>query len=220
MKHKSAVELPDIVNAAGRRVLLHSCCAPCSAAILEFFLQNGIQPTVFYSNSNIYPLAEYEHRRNEIKNYLQQLSVPFVEDTYCHEEWLAHVKGLENQPERGSRCLRCFQFRLERTAKYAKEKGFALIATTLASSRWKSIAQIAEAGHLAETSVGDGVVFWDRNWRKGGLQDRRNALLKENGFYNQQYCGCEFSMRSANECETPVARMETATEELPPSQPL
>lgn len=202
MKHKSAIELPDFINAAGRRVLLHSCCAPCSAAILEFLLQHGVQPTVFYSNSNIYPLAEYEHRRNEIRNYLSSLSVPFVEDNYSHEEWLDHVKGLENQPERGTRCLSCFTFRLSRAARYAKENGFSVIATTLASSRWKSITQIAEAGRMAEASVNNVVVFWDQNWRKGGLQDRRNALLRENGFYNQQYCGCEFSIRPAQQPDT------------------
>ena len=202
MKRKSAIELPDFINAAGRRVLLHSCCAPCSAAILEFLLQHGVQPTVFYSNSNIYPLAEYEHRRNEIRNYLSSLSVPFVEDNYSHDEWLDHVKGLENQPERGTRCLSCFAFRLSRAARYAKENGFSVIATTLASSRWKSITQIAEAGRMAEASVNNVVVFWDQNWRKGGLQDRRNALLQENGFYNQQYCGCEFSIRPAQQPDT------------------
>lgn len=218
MTQRSAIELPDIVNATGRSVLLHSCCAPCSAAVLESFLQSGIRPTVFYSNPNIYPVAEYEHRRNEIRDYLRRLSVPFVEDTCCHEEWLCHVRGMENQPERGLRCLRCFEFRLRRTAIYAKENGFAVMATTLASSRWKSIAQIAEAGHMAEACVDNGVVFLDRNWRKGGLQDRRNALLKENGFYNQQYCGCEFSMRQAQQRNSLRFRTETAAAEQPPSQ--
>ena len=197
MKCKSAIELPDFIDAAGRRVLLHSCCAPCSSAILEFLLQHDVAPTVFYSNSNIFPLSEYEHRCNEIRHYLHDLSIPFVEDVYDHQEWLDYVRGLENQPERGARCLRCFEFRLKRAAEYAKEHGFAVIATTLASSRWKSLEQIAEAGEWAarKISVEGELVFWNQNWRKGGLQNRRNALLKENGFYNQQYCGCEFSFR-------------------------
>lgn len=195
MKHKSVIELPEIIDAAGRKVLLHSCCAPCSSAILEFLLQNDIKPTVFYSNSNIFPLAEYEHRRDEIRNYLIKLGIPFVEDSYDHAQWLDHVKGLENQPERGSRCLECFKFRLHRVACYAQEHDFSIIATTLASSRWKSLDQIIEAGTWAvhAVSANTNLVFWAQNWRKGGLQDRRNALLKENGFYNQQYCGCEFS---------------------------
>lgn len=197
MKHKSAIELPEIINAAGRRVLLHSCCAPCSSAILEFMMQHDINPTVFYSNSNIFPQSEYEHRLGEIRHYLQRLNIPLVEDAYNHSEWLGYIKGKENEPERGARCLMCFKFRMARAAQYAKDHGFSLIATTLASSRWKSLSQIAEAGNWATklVSADEAIVFWDQNWRKGGLQDRRNALLKENGFYNQQYCGCEFSMR-------------------------
>ena len=83
---------------------------------------------------------------------------------------------------------------LAETARYAYEHGFTLFTTTLASSRWKSLEQINEAGRLAASRY-PGTVFWEQNWRKGGLQDRRNQLLKEYGFYNQQYCGCEFSRR-------------------------
>ena len=200
MKHKSVIEFPEILDAAGRKVLLHSCCAPCSSAILEFFLHNDITPTVFYSNSNIYPQAEYEHRRDEIRNYLAKLGVPFVEDSYNHAEWLDYIKGLEDQPERGTRCVKCFKFRLCRAACYAKEHGFSIIATTLASSRWKSLDQISEAGLWAVHTVSPNkeLLFWTQNWRKGGLQERRNALLKENSFYNQLYCGCEFSRCTAD----------------------
>lgn len=183
-----------------KSILLHSCCAPCSSAILECMLQNGLQPTVFYFNPNIYPLEEYEIRKAEAKRYAHSQDVPFVDADYDHESWLSLIKGLEGQPERGMRCLECFRIRLLATALYAREHGFGVFTTTLASSRWKSLAQINQAGMDAEKAV-PGVRFWDQNWRRGGLQERRNQLLRENGFYNQNYCGCEFSLKARLEKE-------------------
>ncbi len=183
-----------------KRILLHSCCAPCSSAILECMLQNDLQPTIFYFNPNIYPLEEYEIRKAEAKRYAKSQGVPFVDADYDHESWLSAIKGLENQPEKGTRCLECFRIRLLATALYAREHGFGVFTTTLASSRWKSLPQINQAGTDAEKAV-PGVRFWDQNWRRGGLQERRNQLLKENGFYNQNYCGCEFSLRARLEKE-------------------
>jgi predicted adenine nucleotide alpha hydrolase (AANH) superfamily ATPase len=105
---------------------------------------------------------------------------------------------MENEPERGGRCLKCFKIRLLRTAEYAAERGIRVITTTLASSRWKSLDQINEAGRWACSQLNSRlgtVIWWDQNWRKGGLQERRLQIIKEYDFYNQQYCGCEFSMR-------------------------
>ena len=113
------------------------------------------------------------------------------------------MHGLEDQPERGSRCLECFTLRLTETARYASGHGFSLFTTTLASSRWKSLDQINQAGRRA-AALYPGTLFWEQNWRKGGLQERRNQLLREYAFYNQQYCGCEFSMRRL-ERATPIA---------------
>lgn len=188
--------LPDGSKAEGHKVLLHACCAPCSSAIVECMLRNGMKPTVFFSNSNIYPLAEYEIRKQEIIRFLKEQNVPYVEDEYDHEEWRKTIKGLEDEPERGSRCSVCFQFRLHRAAQYAQTHGFSLLTTTLASSRWKNIKQIDMAGHTAVADCPD-VEWWDMNWRKGGLQNRRNELLRINQFYNQLYCGCEFSLATS-----------------------
>jgi predicted adenine nucleotide alpha hydrolase (AANH) superfamily ATPase len=176
-------------------LLLHTCCAPCSAAIIEWLSVHAIRPTLFFFNPNIYPREEYELRKNELMRYAQSLSIDFIDGDYDHERWLSAVEGLENQPERGLRCLECFKMRLAATAQLAHEKGFTQIATTLASSRWKNLEQIAEAGHRAVSQFPD-VEFWDKNWRKDGLSERRRILLQENGFYNQQYCGCEFSRRT------------------------
>ena len=184
-------------------VLLHTCCAPCSSAIIEALMKEGITPVIYYCNPNIYPYEEYEIRKNECTRYAQALGLEIVDADYDHENWLEAVKGMENEPERGGRCLKCFKLRLLRTALYAKERGIRVITTTLASSRWKSLDQINEAGSWAVGQVEDktippddrSVIWWDRNWRKGGLQERRLQILKEYDFYNQLYCGCEFSMR-------------------------
>lgn len=175
-------------------VLLHTCCAPCSSAIIECLLKNGVRPVIYYCNPNIYPLEEYLVRKDECTRYARALGLEIVDDDYDHESWLKTVKGLESEPERGGRCLKCFKLRLLRTAEYARDNGFKIITTTLASSRWKSLEQINEAGQWACSQVPE-VVWWDRNWRKGGLQERRLQIIKEYDFYNQQYCGCEYSQK-------------------------
>ena len=177
-----------------KRVLLHTCCAPCSSAIIECLMQHDIRPTIYYCNPNIYPLEEYNIRKNECSRYARSLGLDIVDADYDHEEWRCTVKGLENEPERGGRCLQCFKMRLRDTARYAHENGFTVITTTLASSRWKSLEQINQAGHYAVEPYPD-VTWWEQNWRKGGLGKRRIAIIKEYNFYNQRYCGCEFSMR-------------------------
>lgn len=187
-----------------KTVLLHTCCAPCSSAIIEALMQNGITPVIYYCNPNIYPQEEYEIRKNECTRYAQSLGLEIVDADYDHENWLDAVKGMENEPERGGRCLKCFKLRLLRTAQYASERGIKVITTTLASSRWKSLDQINEAGLWAcrqltarrsSAAPHDEVIWWDQNWRKGGLQERRLQIIKEYDFYNQLYCGCEFSIR-------------------------
>ena len=191
------------------KVLLHTCCAPCSSAIIECLMQNGITPTIYYCNPNIYPHEEYEIRKEECTRYAKALGLEIIDVDYDHENWLDAVRGHEQEPERGGRCLKCFKLRLLRTAQYARDNGLKVMTTTLASSRWKSLDQINEAGRwacsqLSETSVSgpDEVVWWEQNWRKGGLQERRNQIIKEYGFYNQLYCGCEFSIRNEAGNET------------------
>ena len=177
-------------------VLLHTCCAPCSSAIIEFLIKNGVTPTIYYCNPNIFPEEEYKIRKEECSRYAKALGLQIIDADYDHKNWLESVKGLESEPERGGRCLKCFKVRLLRTAQYASEHGFKVIATTLASSRWKSLDQINEAGEWACAQLSEGapqVVWWSRNWRKGGLQERRLQIMKEYDFYNQLYCGCEFS---------------------------
>ena len=184
------------------RVLLHACCAPCSSAIVEWLVQHDVRPTIYYYNPNIWPLEEYEIRKQESKRHAESLGLEWIDGDYDHDAWLEGVCGLEGEPERGRRCEQCFILRLTATARKAMELDIPYFATTLASSRWKSLDQINRAGLMAEQVVNVQrstfnvqCKFWPQNWRKGGLQERRNQLLREYNFYNQQYCGCEFSKR-------------------------
>ena len=193
--------IPDVRLEApqgARKVLLHTCCAPCSSAIVECLVRNCITPVIFYSNDNIYPREEFDKRQGECLRYACSLGLDVVEDPYDHERWLPLAQGLEEAPERGARCLECFRYRLLRAARYAAEHGFTVLTTTLASSRWKDLNQVNEAGRWACAQV-EGVTWWDRNWRKEGLQERRSEIIKEMNFYNQTWCGCEFSLKNAGQ---------------------
>ena len=190
-----------IVPEGLHEVLLHACCAPCSSAIVEWLLAHYIQPTIYYFNPNIFPLEEYEIRKNESKHHAEALGITWIDEDYDHTAWLQTVSGLDHEPERGRRCEECFYYRLSAAARKAQEVGLSWFATTLASSRWKNLEQINRAGEAAAEAVSSqqpAVRFWAQNWRKDGLQDRRNQLLKEYNFYNQQYCGCEHSIRQQN----------------------
>ena len=198
---------PAIVVPTGlKEVLLHACCAPCSSAIVEWLVQHDIRPTIFYYNPNIFPYEEYEIRKNESKRHAESLGLTWIDGDYDHEQWRQDVCGLEGEPERGRRCELCFTLRLTVAARKAQELGIPYFTTTLASSRWKSLEQINRAGLIAQETIRSesnlspltshlSPLYWAQNWRKGGLYERRNQLLKEFDFYNQQYCGCEFSKR-------------------------
>lgn len=204
------------------KLLLHTCCAPCSGAIIETLLKEGVRPTIYYCNPNIYPYEEYLKRKDECSRYAAECGLDMVDADYNHETWLQCVHGLEDEPERGLRCSACFRHRLLSSAQYAASHGFDTLATTLASSRWKSLDQVNAAGVWAVAQANEAavavkalddvrsqlpeavgsaprdwqpLVWWDRDWRKGGLQERRSQIIREKGFYNQLWCGCEFSIR-------------------------
>ena len=213
-RHSSLkIEVPG----GARKVLLHVCCAPCCGAIVECLQENGVESVIFFSNSNIFPLSEYEHRRAECQRWAAARGVVFVEDEYDHAAWREAVLGLENEPERGHRCSQCFRFRLLRAAQYAATHGLTVLTTSLASSRWKNLDQVNAAGEaavvdtvetlakrtssanteLAASAAGQNLLWWPQNWRKGGLQERRGQIVREQNFYNQLYCGCEFSLATS-----------------------
>ena len=179
-----------------RDILLHACCAPCSGAILECLRDSGIRPVVFFSNANIFPRGEYDLRLSEMQRYADTMGVELVADEYDHAAWLEAVRGLEREPERGERCAACFRFRLARAARFAAQRGLPVLATTLASSRWKDLDQVNAAG--LSVCPPQEVIWWPQNWRRGGLQERRGEVIREQGFYNQTWCGCEFSSTTSS----------------------
>jgi predicted adenine nucleotide alpha hydrolase (AANH) superfamily ATPase len=176
-----------------KKVLLHSCCAPCCGEILEAMLGSELTPLVLFYNPNIYPQSEYLFRKDENKRFAEKLGVPFVDADYDYEYWLEQIKGLENEPERGRRCEKCFDVRLEYSARYAHENGFKVMCSTLGISRWKNFEQITERGKIAAAAY-PGLSYWDLNWRRLGGSQRMSEISRREDFYRQNYCGCEFSL--------------------------
>jgi predicted adenine nucleotide alpha hydrolase (AANH) superfamily ATPase len=187
------------------KVLLHSCCAPCSGEVMEAMLASGIDFTIFFYNPNIHPLKEYELRKNENIRFAEQFGVPFIDADYDRDNWFARAKGMENEPERGIRCTMCFDMRFERTALYAHEHDFPVITSSLGISRWKNMQQINDCGNRAAARY-PGLMYWDYNWRKGGGSARMIEISKREHFYQQEYCGCAYSLRDTNNHRVTMGR--------------
>ncbi|KGT90094.1 epoxyqueuosine reductase QueH [Erwinia sp. S63] len=179
------------------KVLLHSCCAPCSGEVMEAMLASGIDYTIFFYNPNIHPLKEYELRKEENIRFAEQFGVPFVDADYDKDNWFDRARGMEWEPERGVRCTMCFDMRFERTALYAHENGFPVITSSLGISRWKDMKQINDCGVRAAAHYPD-MLYWEFNWRKGGGSSRMIEISKRERFYQQEYCGCIYSLRDSN----------------------
>lgn len=189
----------SILNApeGHRKVLLHSCCAPCSGEVIEAVRASGLDLTVYFYNPNIHPREEYELRKAENIRFAEKHSIPFVDADYDTDSWFARAKGLEWEPERGARCTMCFDMRFERTALYAHENGFPVITSCLGISRWKNMEQINACGERAASHY-PGMVYWTLNWRKKGGAQRMVEISKREQFYMQEYCGCVYSLRDTN----------------------
>jgi len=172
---------------------------------MESFLESGIRYTIFFYNPNIHPRKEYDIRKEENIRFAQKHGVPFVDADYDTDNWFARAKGLENEPERGARCTMCFDMRFERTALYAVENGFSVITSSLGISRWKDMNQINGCGARA-VSPYEGLTYWDYNWRKGGGSQRMIEISKREQFYQQEYCGCVYSLRDTNRHRTAQGR--------------
>jgi len=180
-----------------KKVLLHSCCAPCSGEIMEAMVQSGIQMTIFFYNPNIHPKDEYEIRKNENIRFAKKMNIPFIDADYDRDNWFKRVKGLEWEPERGKRCTVCFDMRFERSALFAHENGFQVFTSSLGLSRWKDMDQINGCGMRAASRYPT-MIYWNYNWRKQGGSSRMYEISKREQFYQQEYCGCVYSLRDTN----------------------
>ncbi|MEI8301370.1 MAG: epoxyqueuosine reductase QueH, partial [Chlamydiota bacterium] len=176
---------------------LHSCCAPCSGSVIEMLHKAGLELVIFFYNPNIHPQKEYEIRKNENIRYAEKLGITFVDADYDPDNWFTMAKGHEWDPERGARCGKCFKMRFIKTAEYAAAHGIEVITSCLGISRWKDFDQVTKAG-IEAASLFPGVCYWDFNWRKDGGSARMYEISKEEQFYQQQYCGCIYSLRDTN----------------------
>lgn len=170
------------------KILLHSCCAVCSAHPLQKLEKMDFSTVVYFFNPNIHPQAEYERRLDELEGYCKKKGVEYIVEDYETAPWYEHIKGLENEPERGARCDKCFEFRLEKTAQKALELGINNFTTTLTVSPHKNSLRIIEIGNKIAQKYG--INFIKENFKKENGFLKTMELAKENGFYRQQYCGC------------------------------
>lgn len=193
MSVPSLLQLPH----GEKKLLLHSCCAPCSGEVMERLLASGIDYTIFFYNPNIHPLEEYLIRKNENIRFAEKHGVPFIDADYDRDEWFKRARGMENEPERGIRCTMCFDMRFQRTALYAYEHDFTLFTSSLGISRWKDMDQINDCGVRAAAAY-PGLTYWTFNWRKEGGSQRMIEISKREEFYQQEYCGCVYSLRDTN----------------------
>ncbi len=175
-------------------LLLHACCGPCSSAVLEVLCE-VFAVHIYYYNPNIWPPEEYHRRAAELEKFIAetQYGITVAEAEYQPEDFYAAVAGLEAEPERGKRCTICYQMRMERAARYAKEHGFDYFTTTLSISPHKDAARINAIGAALEAKYG--VPHFTSDFKKHGGFARSLVLSAEHGLYRQDYCGCEFSSR-------------------------
>lgn len=188
-----AIMLGELESAQGKRLLLHSCCAPCSSYCLSE-LAGKIQVTVLYYNPNLDSPEEYEKRKAEQIRFLRETALAdFLDCDYSPEDYEAIVQGFEREKEGGARCEKCFRLRLSRTAREAKAGGFDYFATTLTVSPLKNAELINRIGFGLEEEYG--VKFLPTDFKKRGGYLKSIELSKEHNLYRQNYCGCQYSKR-------------------------
>lgn len=173
-----------------KKMLLHSCCGPCSTVVIERLKEN-FDVTVFYYNPNIEPKEEYEKRKAEQKKVCDHFGVPFLDFDYDNDGWHKFVEGLENEKEGGARCEKCFIYRLSRTAKFAKENNFDIFASTLSVSPHKNTNIINSVGEKLSEQFN--IEFLPESFKKKDGYLRSINLSKELGLYRQNYCGCLYA---------------------------
>jgi predicted adenine nucleotide alpha hydrolase (AANH) superfamily ATPase len=175
---------------SSKKLLLHVCCAPDATVAIER-LAPEFDLTIFFYNPNIHPEKEYHLRAQEMEKLLHLLNIPFIPAEYDSSAWFKLVKGLEHLPEGGERCTRCFEIRLEMSAKIAAASGFELFTTVLTVSPHKDANRINKIGFEAGQKWE--ILFMEANFKKKDGFKRSLELSKQYGLYRQDYCGCIFS---------------------------
>lgn len=175
------------------KLLLLSCCAPCSCGVIKKLALERKDFAVLFYNPNIDTFEEYAKRLAEQKRLCLHFDIPFYELEYTPHLWAAEIAGLEGEPERGKRCAKCFYIRLKAAAKYAKSNGFESFSSVLGFSRYKDLEQVNQSAALAAEE--EAIAYDSSNWRKGGACELQKDIIEELALYCQKYCGCKFSHR-------------------------
>ena len=196
-------ELDRIIQKRGQktpRVLLHSCCGPCSSSVLEYITQY-FDVTLLWYNPNLYPKEEFDRRFQTQVELIEKMGladkVDILAESWKSEDYYRRIKGLENEPEGGKRCTECFRLRLLETARLAKHYGYDYFCTTLTLSRHKDAVLINAIGE--EIARATGVSWLPSDFKKRNGENRSIELSEQYGLYRQLYCGCEFSLRKREE---------------------
>ena len=175
-----------------QKFLLHTCCAPCSIAVIEE-LKADFDVTVFFYNPNIHPQAEYLKRKEQVIKVCTEWGIKMVDADYDPENWYEKVRGLEQESEGGSRCSLCFEMRMDKAAEYAKENNFDVWSSSLTFGRNKKSDVISPIGLSLQDKYG--VDYYVEDWKKKGRQERSRQLVCDMNIYRQDYCGCAYSLR-------------------------
>lgn len=200
MARNYQTELDSLISSFDKtpRLLLHACCAPCASYVLEY-LSDYFHITLYFYNPNIDTADEYEKRRTELARLVDAIphknSIEIIDGEYNPPAFLTASLGLENEPERGKRCDKCFRLRLEETAKMAKEGAFDFFCTTLSISPHKNADLLNKIGE--EFAEKYGIPYLPSDFKKKGGYLRSIELSKKHNLYRQNFCGCRFSKESA-----------------------
>lgn len=173
-------------------VLLHACCATCSAYPIERLKEDGYNPIVYFFNPNIFPPDEFDKRLNELIKYSKKKNFELIVEKQDASGWYNAIAGLENEPEKGKRCRRCFEYRLLYTAVKAKKLKISNFTTTLTVSPHKQSKVIFEVAKELANQYELKFLEYDFKKQNGFLKTMQ--IAKEEEFYRQNYCGCEFSI--------------------------
>jgi len=177
-----------------QKIVLHVCCGICALWVIKILKEEFATLLLYFYNPNIYPHEEYEKRKEVFKKVVKIYQVPYLEGPEEREKWFEKIKGFENEPEGGKRCLICYRMRLEKTAALAKKLNYPLFTTTLTISPHKKTSEINQIGK--EVAQNYGVSFLERDFKKKDGFKKTIEMAKKYKFYRQNYCGCIFSMKN------------------------
>lgn len=188
------MEQNQTTNCSNKKILLHACCGICSGYPVSFLQDTGYSVVVYFYNPNIYPEEEYQKRLEAEKKLCAYFNCKLIEGEYEPEVYYNYVKGLENEPEKGTRCDKCFELRLSKTALMAKSLGVNEFTTSMVISPHKNYEKLTAIGE--KIAQKEGLIYVSTNFRKHDGFLKTNQISKSLNLYRQNYCGCKFAIKN------------------------